>query len=256
MLFFLFECMDEKSLKRLVEWSQKAGYLRLKYEAEKAEEFDRLARLVGLKRKFFFWSYKGSPEEISDVSSKLVSIVVKKQIPLYNNMINYLPMVVGDVKKAVDMLEDKQMRRLFQTIEGHLFAVQEYAPKLHEIFRKQKEFLQQPSSSIDVVGLYFLYREEKKLLRKFELETSKIWKVLGSLSVKARKILEKGEWPAQKVASAAILRAHHGATVYLAAYAVTMVCAFINPELASNSYALLFPVRAVSKVLYFKGMQH
>tara|TARA_Y100000310_G_C20630612_1_gene788422 strand:+ start:482 stop:1225 length:744 start_codon:yes stop_codon:yes gene_type:complete len=98
-------------VRRLIAWAVKASSLREKYEREKAIVFVRLFEEAGVKRGLFSRKRKSpsNPQKTMQDVLILRNIVARRQLPLYNNMVNYANMASGMLPRKVKGGEQREL---------------------------------------------------------------------------------------------------------------------------------------------------
>jgi len=134
------------NLNSLMNWSNKVKSLKRKYDRTKKHAVAELLYESGLKSKFLFLK-KNDPnqEKISNLINENLNIIERRQIPLYNNIVNY-----SNILKKVLIREDISSR-FSHKIRNLLESYLENGEATLKILNSQKQILQTEYSKENMI---------------------------------------------------------------------------------------------------------
>lgn len=154
---------------RLLQWSLKASKLRTKYEQEKTEFLANKLYTIGLQ-----------------------NLISNKQIPLYNNIMNYSALAIGMVKEdKIDKSELRQIVKLKLMLENYL----EIAEGMRDILNAQNVELNkiiEERTNVKIKYFLSLVNEEEKLSKKMKnISKKSIKEIAITIRSLAKRVMDK-----------------------------------------------------------------
>ncbi|MBT3416689.1 hypothetical protein HOA69_01780 [Candidatus Woesearchaeota archaeon] len=153
-------------------WSNKVKSLKRKYDRTKKHAVAELLYESGLKSKFLFLK-KNDPnqEKISNLINENLNIIERRQIPLYNNIVNY-----SNILKKVLIREDISSR-FSHKIRNLLESYLENGEATLKILNSQKQILQTEYSKENMIMFKESYNDERKLNKNMIKSAKKTKKI-------------------------------------------------------------------------------
>lgn len=179
----------------LVSWARKGASLRKKYEKQKRSLVDDICKEAGLRKKFLFWKNKHSDSgKIMKYRDSLLNVIFRRQIPLYNNIINYSDIALGIFSK------NKEKDPKFKVIKDQIISLTNYSKQVRNILDDQIKILQRmtlQNYELQIGAFMDYHNSEKDILKSMKKDARKMGKLQMKILKKNMKRIRKAKRKAE-----------------------------------------------------------
>ena len=221
----------------LLIWAEKSCVLRARYQSQQKDLVTELMRSMGLKRKFPWNRIR----QVQDIVSAMQNIIGRRQMPLFNNIVNYGNLAVGMVNPT---MKDPQESVKVNTLREMLVSYVRDADLIRKNLQQQLQILQ--TSPLQVQEYLELWKQEQVLVGQMKNNAQQVKNdVLIILQDNIRKSMTKAE----SKATDTFLSIQEKKQAFYAIENLAIVASVVCLMIGADTGELLTNVRKVAQLL-------